>query len=85
MDCLVFVCVRVGEAFDLAGFTSEEAVEVGSDLVSFAFAKGVTLGASCLRRRVLDHCVVDVQLAFRMRFIYLEEIGTLLVISYQNN
>ena len=52
--CLVLVCVGVGEAFDLAGFTSEEAVEIGSDLVALAFAKGVTLGASCLRG-VSDH------------------------------
>ena len=53
MYCLVLVCVGVGEAFDLAGFTSEEAVEVGSDLVTLAFAEGVTLRASCLRE-VLD-------------------------------
>ena len=50
--CLVLVRVGVGEAFDLAGFTPEEAVEVGSDFVALAFAEGVTLGASCLKRRV---------------------------------
>ena len=36
--CLVLVRVGVGEAFDLAGFTPEEAVEIGSDFVALAFA-----------------------------------------------
>ena len=54
--CFVLVCVGVGEAFDLAGFTSEEAVEVGSDFVAFAFAEGVALGASCLGGG-LEYCI----------------------------
>ena len=38
MYCLVLVCVGVGEAFYLTGFTAEEAVEVGSDFVAFALS-----------------------------------------------
>ncbi len=47
---LVGVCV--GVAFDLAGLTAEEAVQLRSDLVALVGAKGVTLRASCLFRTI---------------------------------
>ena len=74
-DALSLVCVGVREAVYLTGLSTEEAVEVGADLVSFACGKIVTLGAtgleSVLMKRIL-RCVGDG---------YLEEVGTFLVIT----
>ena len=44
----VLVRVRIREAFYLTCLASEEAVEVGADLVAFALAEGVALGATRL-------------------------------------
>lgn len=45
-DTFLFVGIGVGEAFDLASLTTEQAVQVWADLVAFTFLQVVALGAS---------------------------------------
>lgn len=56
-DALRLVRVRVGEALYLTSLSSEEAVEVGADLVAFTFFQVVALSASCLGA-VSQHSIV---------------------------
>lgn len=46
-DAFLFVCIGVGEAFDLASFSAKEAMQTGTDLV-FSFFSCMALFASCL-------------------------------------
>lgn len=47
-DCLVLVCVRVGEAFHLAGFTTKETVKVWPNLIPFFRFEIMALLTPCL-------------------------------------
>lgn len=49
-DSLLFVCICVREAIDLTGLTTEETVEVWSDLVSAALVESVALSTSRLEQ-----------------------------------
>lgn len=49
-DALLLVGVGVGETVDLAGLTTEESVELGTDLVALASLQGVALSASGLEK-----------------------------------
>lgn len=53
-DALGLVCVGVGEALDLTGLATEQAVQVGADLVSSTLFKGMALRASRLTVVSLD-------------------------------
>lgn len=82
LDALLLVCVGVREALDLASLTTEQTVQVGSDLVSFTLLQVVALCASCLSSTSAAGVAFSSReggMAFSCA--YLEEIGTLLCVT----
>jgi hypothetical protein len=73
-DALCLVGVGVREALDLACLAPKETVEIGADLVASTFFKSMALGTTCLL----------ISRSRRARSIaYLEQVGTLLFITYK--
>jgi hypothetical protein len=62
-DVLSLVGIGVREALDGSGVTTEEAVEVGADLIALALTKSVALSASGLEKVGTLLCVTCFQLA----------------------
>lgn len=85
-DAFLLICVGVGEALDLTGLTAEQTVQVGSDLVAFAFLQVMALRASCLSSTsAAEVAISSREERMALSCAYLEETGTLLRITWTAN